>query len=93
MTEALRNLYILAKKLTDCSFHPSTWNMFQHDGVTTNNSSEGYNFRLGNKEKICPHPNFFQFVENVIAELKNSYNEAAKVDGGKSNFRRRGKVL
>ena len=67
--------------------------MFQYDGVTTNNSSEGYNFRLGNKEKICPYPNFFQFVENVIAEQKNSYNEAAKVDGGKSNFRRRGKVL
>lgn len=39
MTEALRNFYFLAKKLTDCSFHPSTWNMFQHDVVTTNNSS------------------------------------------------------
>ena len=75
------------------SFHPSTWNMFKHDRVTTNNSSEGYNFRLGNKKKICRHPNFFQFTETVIAELKNSSNEAATVVGGKSNFRRRGKVL
>ena len=112
LTEAIRNLYILAKKLNDRrasfalaflkyfentwingSFHPSTWNMFKHDGVTTNNSSDGYNFRLGNKKKICRHPNFFQFTETIIAELKNSSNEASMVDGGKSNLRRRGKVV
>ena len=67
--------------------------MFKHDGVTTNNSSEGYNFRLGNKKKICRHPNFFQFTETIIAELKNSSNEASMVDGGKSNLRQRGKVV
>ena len=105
LAEAIRNLFILAKKLNDRqasfalaflkylektwingSFHPSTWNMFKHDGVTTNNSSEGYNFRLGNKKKICRHPNFFQFVETVIVELRNSSNEAAMVDGGKSTL-------
>ena len=32
------------------SFPPETWNMYQHQGETTNNHSEGYNFRLGNKQ-------------------------------------------
>ena len=66
------------------SFHPSTWNMYRHHGVTTNNSSEGYNFRLGNKKKICRHPNFFLSVETVIQELKTSSDEASMADCGKS---------
>ena len=64
-----------------------------HKGVTTKNRSEGYNYRLGNKKKICRHPNLFQFVETVIMELKDSSNEAAVVDGGKSNFKRKNKVV
>ena len=55
-----------------------------HQGETTNNHSEGYNFRLGNKKKICRHPNLFLFVETVIQELKTSSDEASMADCGKS---------
>ena len=47
------------------SFPPETWNMFQHQGETTNNHSEGYNSRLGNKKNIGKHPNFYQWVETI----------------------------
>ena len=60
LKEGIRNLYILARKLTgqqrsfaiklinyynktwiNGNFPPSTWVMFDHDGETTNNQSEG----------------------------------------------------
>ena len=63
--EGIRNLYVLAKRLTgpqrsfakkmidyiskywvNGSYHLETWVMFQHDGETTNNHSEGYNSHL-----------------------------------------------
>ena len=48
---------------------------------------------MGNKKKICRHPNFFQFVEMVIVELKNSSNAAAMVDGGKSSIAMRERLM
>ena len=106
LAEALRNLYILAKKLDDRqakfavvlihyvertwingSFPPETWNMFQHQGETTNNHSEGYNFRLGNKKNIGKHPNFYQWVETIKLELEISHDEALAAEAGKPNTR------
>ena len=88
LAEAVRNLFILAKRLDDRqakfalvmieyvqktwingSFPPQTWNMFQHEGQTTNNFSEGYNFRLGNKKTISKHPNFFQVSKGVFVQF------------------------
>ena len=108
LAEALRNLYVLAKRLNDRqakfavvlinyvertwvngSFPPETWNMFKHDGETTNNRSEGYNFRLGNKRTISKHPNFFQFCETVKLELGISHDEAIAAEAGAPNTRYR----
>ena len=58
------------------SFPPETWNMFQHEGQTTNNHAEGYNFKLGNIRRIAKHPNIFQFVETINQELRSSHDEA-----------------
>ena len=101
LAEAVRNLFILAKRLDDRqakfalvmieyvqktwingSFPPETWNMFFHDGQTTNNHSEGYNFRLGNKKTISKHPNFFQFVQTIKMELGISHDDATATEAG-----------
>ena len=108
LVEAVRNLYILAKKLDDRqakfavvlihyvertwingSFPPKTWNMFQHQGETMNNHSEGYNFRLGNKKNIGKHPNFYQWVETIKLKLEISHDEALAAEAGKPNTRYR----
>ena len=55
--------------------------------VTTNNHSEGYNFRLGNKKTIGKHPNFFQFVQTIILELGISHDDATASVVGNANKR------
>ena len=47
------------------SFPPSTWVMFDHKGITTNNHSEGYNYRLGNNRTIEKHPNCYRWAETI----------------------------
>ena len=61
--------------------------MFKHKGQTTNNHSEGYNFRLGNKKTIGKHPNFFQFVQTIILELGISHDDATASVVGNANKR------
>ena len=104
LKEGIRNLYLLAKKLTgrqrsfavqmikyvlrtwiNGSFPPSTWVMFDHKGVTTNNHSEGYNYRLGNNRTIEKHPNCYRWAETVREELRNSENEAIMAKCGNPN--------
>ena len=63
--------------------------MFQHQGETTNNHSEGYNFRLGNKKNIGKHPNFYQWAEKIKLELEISHDEALAAEAGKPNTRYR----
>ena len=45
------------------AYPPATCNMFQHEGVKTNNHAEGYNFKLGNKKRISKHPNPYVLVD------------------------------
>ena len=59
-------------------FPPSSWVMYNHRGETTNNQSEGYNFRLGHNRSIEKHPNTYRWVETITQELRNSENEALK---------------
>ena len=47
------------------SFPPTSWSMYQHSGEVTNNHSEGYNFRLGNNQKLGKHPNVYRFVNQI----------------------------
>ena len=115
--EALRNLYVLAKRLTgrqrkfsrrmieyvekvwvNGNFPPETLVMFQHDGETTNNHSEGYNYRLGSKKRISKHPNAYLFVSLVIEELQPSMRDAVMAKQGnvnkkRSNNSRRTKII
>ena len=72
--------------------------MFQHDGETTNNHSEGYNYRLGSKKRISKHPNAYLFVSVVIDELKSSMRDTVMAKQGninkkKSTNSRRAKIL
>ena len=70
------------------SFPPSTWVMFDHKGVTTNNHSEGYNYRLGNNRTIEKHPNCYRWAETVREELRNSENKAFMAKCGNPNTRK-----
>ena len=73
---ALVMIQYVDKTWINGSYPPETWNMFKHKGQTTNNHSEGYNFRLGNKKTIGKHPNFFQFIQTIILELGISHDDA-----------------
>ena len=100
--EGLRNLYILAKRLTgkqrrfavqmidyvlrywvNGSHPPSSWVMYKHDGSVTNNHSEGYNYRLGNKRSISRHPNVYKF-----SELRVSIDDSIMEGVGNENTKR-----
>ena len=104
--EGIRNLYLLAKRLTgkqrtfsvqminyvlktwvNGSFPPCSWVMYNHQGETTNNHSEGYNFRLGHNRSIEKHPNSYRWVETITQELRNSENEALMAKSGNANLR------
>lgn len=52
-------------------------------GETTNNHSEGYNLRLGNKKNIGKHPNFYQWVETIKLELEISHDEKEQDRGAR----------
>ena len=80
--------YVL-KTWINGSFPPETWNMYQHEGQTTNNHSEGYNIWLGNKKNIGKHPNFYQFVTSIVQELSISHDGAIAAEAGKPNTKPR----
>ena len=79
---ALVMIHYVQKTWINGSFPPETWNMYQHEGQTTNNCSEGYNNRLGNN-KLGKHPNFYQWFETIKQELKISHDEATAAAAGK----------
>ena len=47
----------------------AVWNMFDHRGVTTNNHAEGYNYKMGAKNKISKHPNPYTLADEIRKEL------------------------
>ena len=73
------------------NFPPTSWNMFQHSGEVTNNHSEGYNYRLGNNQKLGKHPNVYRFVSQIKLdlELSNSLNNAIMANNGNPNIKER----
>ena len=87
---ALVMIHYVQKTWINGSFPPETWNMYQHEGQTTNNHSEGYNARLGNKKILSQHPNFYQWLETIKQELEISHDEAIAAAAGKppNRFRR-----
>ena len=72
------------------SFPPSSWNVYQHDGETTNNIAEGYNRKieiliwklLTITGSHTAHPNFFQFTELGKKELLVSADEITMAEQG-----------
>ena len=82
--------YVL-KTWINGSFPPGTWNMNGHAGQTTNNHSEGYNNRLGQRKTLGKHPNFYQFVAAIKQELGISHDAAMAAEAGKPNKKPRDK--
>ena len=99
MNEAIRNLYILCRKLhgkqrsfglsmikyvmstwIQGSFPVITWNVFNYDGVNTNNNSEAYNSKLG--AKLKPHPNVYFLFKELKSEMESSRLDAIAAQTG-----------
>ena len=86
----------------DGSIPREVWNMYQHQGVTTNNHAEAFNFKMGAKKKISKHPNPYVLGEEMIAQLKEGCDTATaetltshqkKIDPNQKKLRDRKKGL
>jgi transposase-like protein len=55
-------------------YPPESWNMFDHDGITTNNFQESYNSKLG--AAIKAHPNPYLLASVIRDQLQNAVNDA-----------------
>ena len=75
------------------AYPPATWNMFQHEGVKTNNHAEGYNFKLGNKKRISKHPNPYVLVDVIKQEFSESFDDAITAKSGNPNKKYKSKTL
>ena len=71
------------------SFPPISWNMYQHSGEVTNNHSEGYNFRLGNNQKLEKHPYVYRFVNQIKYQISQSLDNAVMANNGYPNIKER----
>ena len=56
--------------------------MFQHDGVTTNNHAEGYNYKLNSNSRIKKHPNPYLLVDVLKKELRDGLDDCIAVRCG-----------
>ena len=63
-------LRYLRRTWVDGSIPPEVWNMFEHQGVTTNNHAEAFNHKMGAKKKISKHPNPYILAEEIKIQLK-----------------------
>ena len=63
--------------------------MYQHSGEVTNNHSEGYNFRLGNNQKLEKHPNVYRFVNQIKYQISQSLDNAVMANNGYPNIKER----
>ena len=67
------------------SFPVITWNVFNYDGVNTNNNSEAYNSKLG--AKLKPHPNVYFLFKELKSEMESSRLDAIAAQTGNRNFK------
>ena len=51
------------------SYPLETWNLYLHEGVTTNNYAEGYNSKLRHKKVLGLYPNVYLLASVIKAEL------------------------
>ena len=58
-----------------------TWNLYLHEGVTTNNYAEGYNSKLGRKKVLGSHPNVYLLSSVIKDELAEALD-----DGDSASF-------
>ena len=71
----------------DGSFPPSEWNLYEHDGVTTNNFNEGYNNRFNNFLNLKPRPNPYVCAETIKKELLIAEDNSRAADMGNPNLK------
>ena len=67
------------------SYPVITWNVFNYDGVTTNNNSEAYNRKLG--AKLNAHPNVYVLMEKIKEEMVSSRLDALAAQTGNRNVK------
>ena len=65
---------------------PVTWNVYKSETVSTNNNSEGYNSKLGNKLK--QHPNFYALCGELKNELETSQLDTLAAKTGNKNIKK-----
>lgn len=63
-----------------------TWNVYKSETVSTNNNSEGYNSKLGNKLK--QHPNFYALCGELKNELETSQLDTLAAKTGNKNIKK-----
>ena len=56
--------------------------MYLHDGQTTNNRSEGYNYRLS--QFMGKHPNLYNFISVLKDEFQVAVNNASTASVGRT---------
>ena len=69
-------LQYLWKTWLDGNIPRRVWNMYQHQGVKTNNHAEAFNFKMGSKKRISKHPNPYVLAEEMKAHLKEGCDTA-----------------
>ena len=72
----LNMLEYLEKQWLNGNVPREVWNMYLHKGVTTNNHAEGYNYKMGAKNKICKHPNPYTLADVIRSELTEGCDTA-----------------
>ena len=62
------------------SYPLESWNLYLHEGVTTNNYAEGYNSKLRHKKVLGLHPNVYllaSVIKDELAEAQDDGDSAA----------------
>ena len=57
------------------SYPLETWNLYLHEGVTTNNYAEGYNSKLRHKKVLGLHPNVYLLASVIKDELAEAHDD------------------
>ena len=73
----------------DALFEPRMWNQFENNGSRTNNSVEGFNFRINNLIRIR-RPSIFRLILALQrTQMQNEIGLARLMQGGRARRRQR----
>ena len=73
--EKNNNKKLFPKTWLKGSYALETWNLYLHEGVTTNNYAEGYNSKLRHKKVLGLHPNCYLLASVIKDELGEAHDD------------------